>query len=113
MFFALVWCVGFFACFARTIRDADFRDAWHCFALSCCSGLLCFAVVSIADGLGSGSVLSPPGWLGVSSLLGLLAKEQDKIGRAVLYRALAAAKAAFLTAESLTSKDQSESDENR
>lgn len=88
VFFGLVWLVGFLTCFARTIRDAEFRDAWHVLSLSVCAGFLCFGVCAVSDGFGAVRLVGPSGWLGISALLGLLAKEQNNIGKAVLMRAL-------------------------
>lgn len=88
VFFGIVWLVGFLTCFARTIRDAEFRDAWHVLSLSVCAGFLCFGVCAVCDGFGAVRVVGPTGWLGISSLLGLLAKEQNNIAKAVLMRAL-------------------------
>lgn len=92
---AIIWLVAFAAAFCRTVRDGEYRDFWHAFSIGATSGVFSFGIVAFL--LDSDPSHSTRGWyyVGVSALIGLLAKEQDKYGRMFLNSAFTAAKLFF------------------
>jgi hypothetical protein len=87
-FYLAVWAVAFVATFARSVRDNEFISFWHNTALSFTSGLFSFGSVCVLGVDPTDSGHSPWYWLGMSALIGLFAKEQDKIAKTVLSNAI-------------------------
>ena len=100
LFYGLVWAIAFLANFCRCYRDATGVNLWNVIAGSGMAGFLAFGFVSyVADG-GSGGVTGLTGlgrWrlLGLSALLGLIAKDPDKLAWMVISKALSAVKASI------------------
>lgn len=95
IFFSLVWAVAFVAAFARAIRDRDYVSLTNNLALSCTAGLLSFGSVCVLGAGDSGDDHGAWYYLGVSALIGLFAKEQDKFGKALLQKVLSIGKVIF------------------
>lgn len=95
VFYAMVWLVGFASSFSRAVRDRECVDCRNVFGLSATAGFVSFGVVAVlfvpnADAPSSGWY-----WIGVSALVGILGKEQDKIAKAVLSKSFAMSRVLF------------------
>jgi hypothetical protein len=89
IFFAVVWAVAFMATVFRSIRDRDSHSFWHCLAFGFTAGFLASGIIAVLVGRTPAGVgVTPWYWIGVSALIGLLGKEQDKVLRFVLYSLL-------------------------
>lgn len=88
VFYGLVWVVAFAASLFRAIRDGESGSAGHGCALGVTAGFVSFGVVSIWVNSNSSSVNLPWYWIGVSALIGLLGKEQDRLMRIVIQSVL-------------------------
>lgn len=88
MYFAVLWTLAFAAGACRTIRDNSYQHAWDCLTVGAVGGFYGFAVVAICSYYGPS--ISDFGWgyLGVSTAIGALGKEQEHIMRQVLNRFL-------------------------
>lgn len=95
IFYALVFCVAFVASFFRTIRDNEWRDYAHLLAIGCTSGAFAFGLISLLHDHTDNDGRSPWGYLGISALVGLLAKEQDNLARSMIYKCLFGLKVLF------------------
>lgn len=105
MFFAVVWFVAFAAAFFRTVRDGDFRDTWNACAVGVTAGIFSFGIVAFLVDRDTSNVDRAWYYIGLSALMGLMAKEQDKWARAVLSNA-------FTILRVLTRKDSSDEKES-
>lgn len=82
IFFALVWAVSFLATIFRSIRDGDSHTLWHLFSFGCTAGFLSSGIIAVLVGRNPGNLAGTHWyWIGVSALIGLLGKEQDKVLR--------------------------------
>jgi hypothetical protein len=95
IFFSLVWAVAFIAAFARAVRDREYVSFSNNVAVSCTAGLLAFGSVCILGASDSSDSHGAWYYLGVSALIGLFAKEQDKFGKALLQKVLMIGKELF------------------
>jgi hypothetical protein len=95
IFFSLVWAVAFVAAFARAVRDREYVSLANNVAVSCTAGLLAFGSVCILGASDSSDSHGAWYYLGVSALIGLFAKEQDKFGKALLQKVLSVGKVLF------------------
>ncbi len=85
IFFALVWSIAFLATVFRSIRDGDSRSVWNCIAFGFTAGFLSSGIIAVLVGRNPNNIAGTHWyWLGVSALIGLLGKEQDKVLRFVL-----------------------------
>ncbi len=94
-FYATVYAVAFFACLARVIREPGCVVWRYNVSLACTAGFLsfggcCLLVTSVAD-----PHFNPWYWLGGSALLGVLAKEQDKIAKSLVSKVMFAGRKLF------------------
>lgn len=110
LFYGLVWAIAFLANFCRSYRDVSSVDFWNVIAGSGMAGFLAFGFIGyVADGGGSGFTgLTDLGrWrlLGLAALLGLIAKDPDKIAWILISKTMAAVKAAIPDNPSGTEKD--------
>lgn len=85
-FFAAVFAIAFVAGVSRAIRDDDYGTFGQCFCLGICSGSLGFCCVALALGPGHVPVGFDWFYLGLSALVGLVGKEQDRLIRFLLSR---------------------------
>ena len=92
IYYAIVWFVAALASLARIARDSEFVSVWHCIGSSATSGFYGFGVVALFFVPNPSTVDSNWYWIGISALVGLLGKEQDAIGKALLNRVFAVAK---------------------
>lgn len=83
-FFSVCWLVAFSSAFFRAIRDNEYGDFWHALSIGCTAGFFSFGVVAILSDAGGGDPGGNWYFVGVSTLIGLLAKEQDRIARSAL-----------------------------
>jgi hypothetical protein len=95
IFFSLVWAVAFVAAFARAVRDREYVSLANNVAVSCTAGLLAFGSVCILGASDSSDSHGAWYYLGVSALIGLFAKEQDKFGKALLQKVWSVGKVLF------------------
>lgn len=84
IFFAVVWAVAFAAAFARAVRDHECSSFSNACALGFTAGILSFGIVTFLIDRNPDRAGSPWYYLGISALIGLLAKEQDKYARLVM-----------------------------
>lgn len=100
LFYAAVWAIAFLANFCRSYRDVSRVNFWNVVAGSGMAGFLAFGFVGyVADG-GGGDILGITNlsrWrlLALAAMLGLVAKDPDKIIWAVLSTTLGAIKSAI------------------
>ena len=106
IFFALVWLVAFAAAFSRTVRDGEYRGIGNACAIGFAAGLFSFGIVAFLVDRDPGHADRYWYYLGVSTLIGLLAKEQDKFGRIFLNNAFLAAKLFFQKSNNDTDKKE-------
>lgn len=85
-YFVVMWVLTFIAGTLRTFRDKDYGSVWNCLSVGSVGGFYGFAVVSICCYYGPN--ISDFGWpyIGISTAIGLLGKEQDKITRAIFLK---------------------------
>lgn len=100
LFYAFVWAIAFLANFCRCYRDAAGVNFWNVVAGSGLAGFLSFGLVSYVADSGVGGVVGLTAisrWrlLGLSALLGLIAKDPDKIAWLVIAKTLSAVKASI------------------
>jgi hypothetical protein len=100
LFYGLVWAIAFLANFCRCYRDAAGVNFWNVVAGSGLAGFLSFGLVSYVADSGVGGVIGLTAisrWrlLGLSALLGLIAKDPDKIAWLVITKTLSAVKASI------------------
>jgi hypothetical protein len=88
IFYAIIWSMAFLSAVARGYRDDDYRSVGHLIALGSTSGLFSVAVVSILHDYIGDSIGGAWGRIGIATMMGFFAKDQDKIGRAILSRAI-------------------------
>lgn len=91
VFYAAVWTIAFLACLCRSVRDAAGVNFWNVLASSGMAGFLAFGCV----GYVVGSSVDPGSrshwyFLGLAALLGLVAKDPDKIAMVIISKALSA-----------------------
>ena len=84
IFYAIVWVTSFAASVARCIRDDEYRDSFHGIALGATSGFFSVGCVGIVRDTFGSNIGGNWYFIGVSLLIGLLAKEQDKLARMAL-----------------------------
>lgn len=87
IFYAVVWFVAFASAFSRTMRDGEFRNVGNACAIGFTAGLFSFGVVAFLVDRDPSHVNRAWYYLGLSALIGLMAKEQDKWARAILSNA--------------------------
>lgn len=92
VFYSIVWFVGFAAAFSRAVRDRECFDNRNILGLSATAGFVSFGVVAVLFVPGSDASGSSWYWIGVSALVGIVGKEQDKIAKGVLSKVFAMAK---------------------
>lgn len=82
-YFIVMWTLTFIAGTLRTFRDQDYRNIWDCVTVGGVGGFYGFSVVCVCQYYGPS--IADFGWpyIGVSTAIGLLGKEQDKITRAI------------------------------
>jgi len=95
VFYAIVWFVGFAASFSRAVRDRECVDCRNIFGLSATAGFVSFGVVAVLFVPSPDAPSSSWYWIGISALVGILGKEQDKIAKAVLGKTFAMSKVLF------------------
>ena len=95
VFYAMVWFVGFAASFSRAVRDRECIDCRNIFGLSSTAGFISFGVVAVLFVPDANAPSSSWYWVGVSALVGILGKEQDKIAKVVLAKVFSASKVMF------------------
>lgn len=91
VFYGAVWSIAFLACLCRSVRDAAGFNFWNILASSGMAGFLAFGCVGYVVG-GSADFSSRGHWyfLGLAALLGLVAKDPDKIAMVIISKALSA-----------------------
>ena len=99
LFYGLAWAIAFVACFCRSYRDVSSVGFWNVCASSGMAGVLAFGFVTyVGDGgggIGADGAHSRWYFLGLAALLGLVAKDPDKIAWIVISKAMAAIKSAI------------------
>lgn len=83
-FWGAVWGIAATSGVARALRDSDYDDCLSLVSVGLFSGLLGFGVVAIWVGSSGGHIGSEPRYLGLSALLGLAGKEQDRLVRFII-----------------------------
>lgn len=107
IFFAMVWSAAFLATVARSVRDNDSHSVWHCFSFGCTAGFLASGTVAVLVGRDPAGIGSHTWfWIGLSALIGLLGKEQDKLLRFILSGVLKGFRTALDEAEKKNDSDQ-------
>jgi hypothetical protein len=91
-YYVIVWFMACAAALARIARDREYVSVWHCLGVGATSGFYGFGVVALFFIPNPSSADSNWYWIGISALVGLLGKEQDAIGKALLSRVFAVAK---------------------
>lgn len=84
-FFSILYAITVAASISRGLRDAEYRNAWHCLSAGATSGFFALGIITVWVNSDSGD---PAGnawhYIGIAILLGLAGKEQDTILRFVL-----------------------------
>lgn len=83
-YYVAAWAISFLAAFFRAIRDGDYRSYCHGLSLGATSGFFSFGVVAVLRDYSPGDGGGHWYYLGIAALIGLLAKEQDKIAKTLL-----------------------------
>jgi hypothetical protein len=80
-FFAFVWSVAFASTIARAIRDGDTGSVFRSVGLGATAGFLALGIVGcwLDRGTNGFANTNPWFWIGISSLIGGLGKEQDRL----------------------------------
>lgn len=91
-FYALCWAIAFVCAFARTVRDNELRSVSYGLSFGATSGFLAFGAVCFLVDRSTDSGNHTWFYLGVAALIGLLAKEQDKLARLLVSKALGTAR---------------------
>jgi hypothetical protein len=110
IFFAIVWFVSFAAAFSRTVRDGEFRNVGNACAVGFTAGLFSFGVVAFLIDRDPSNTNRAWYYIGLSALIGLMAKEQDKWARAILSNAFTILRVLTQKGKSYEEESQSESD---
>jgi len=79
LFYGFVWTMGFLSSLFVTINSSDFKSISKCFVIGAVSGFLSFSIVSVFVGRTSEPVVGHWYYLGLSSLIGLSSKYQNRI----------------------------------
>lgn len=95
VFYAIVWFFGFASSFSRAVRDRECVDSRNILGLSATAGFVSFGVVAVLFVPDADAPSSSWYWIGISALVGILGKEQDKIAKAVLSKSFAMSKVIF------------------
>ena len=91
VFYGAVWSIAFLACLCRSVRDAAGFNFWNILASSGMAGFLAFGCIGYVVGGGVDfSARSDWYFLGLAALLGLIAKDPDKIALVIISKALSA-----------------------
>lgn len=83
-FWGLVWLTAAAAGVARCLRDSDYRSCLDLASVGLFSGMVGLGVVGFWIGSSGGHIGSEPRYLGLSALLGLAGKEQDRFVRFII-----------------------------
>lgn len=83
-FWAVVWVLAATAGTLRALRDSDYRDCLSLVSVGLFSGMVGFGVVAVLVGSSGNHIGHEPYYLGLSALLGLMGKEQDRLMRYVI-----------------------------
>lgn len=102
-FFSLVWLVAFFAAFARSARESEYRNFWHGVSIGASAGFFAFGVVAFLFNNNSSDSRGSWSWLGISALVGLMSKEQDAMAKAILGKVFAISKIVFRDTDNASS----------
>lgn len=85
-YFAVMWSCTFIAGLCRTLRDRDYISPWDCIAVGVVGGFYGFAIVAVCSYYGPSFSDFGWGYLGISTAIGSLGKEQDRFTRAIFAR---------------------------
>jgi hypothetical protein len=83
-FWGLVWLTAAAAGVARCLRDSDYRSCIDLVSIGLFSGMVGVGVVGFWVGSAGGHIGYEPRYLGLSALLGLAGKEQDRFVRFII-----------------------------
>ncbi len=87
-FYVAVFIVASLATLARSVSSSSDRDWRSIVGKSCTSGFIAFGTISFIVGGDDSHARTHWYFLGIAALIGLLAREQDKIARLVISKAL-------------------------
>lgn len=94
-FYSAVYSIAFTATIARTVRNTDGLHWRNTVSLGCTSGFLSFGACCFLVNSPSSDSFNPWYFLGGAALLGLLAKEQDQLAKALLSKIMFAGRTMF------------------
>lgn len=94
-FFAAVWAIAFCSTVVRAVRDVDGLNWRNTLSLGATSGFLSFAIACFLVDSSAAGAHSHWYYLGGASLIGLLAREQDRIAKAMFDKFMHAGKIFF------------------
>jgi hypothetical protein len=84
-FFSILYAITVAASISRGLRDAEYRNNWHCLSSGFTSGFFSLGIITVWIN-SDPSNTSGNAWyyIGIAVLLGLAGKEQDTILRFIL-----------------------------
>lgn len=85
IFFSILYAVTVAASISRGLRDAEYRNHWHCLTSGFTSGFFSLGIITVwLNSDTSNNTGNAWYYIGISVLLGLAGKEQDTILRFIL-----------------------------
>ena len=81
IFYTVMWVFTFTAGICRTLRDKDYGSVWDCLAVGGVGGFYGFSIVALCSSYGPDIAVFGWPYIGLSTAIGLLGKEQDKVTR--------------------------------
>lgn len=86
-FWSTIWAIAAASGIARTLRDSDYHDLLDVVSVGLFSGMVGLGVVAFWVGSSGGHIGNEPRYMGLSALLGLMGKEQDRLVRCIISKA--------------------------